>query len=128
MSKANSPVKVLKVALRRVQKAWGTGEWKIDTGKRDEGGKRIYAVCLQGAIFGYCSQPLTQPQRDALRILEDVAKEDYGERSIPGLNDSMLTQESAELLVKRAIIRAEGGGIIDPEEFYVNDEDIKGLI
>ena len=60
MSKAKTVTKVLKTAYKRIEKGWTTGTWH----RRDDDGNNF--VCLEGAIFGFCTEPQTQQQRDAL--------------------------------------------------------------
>lgn len=121
MSKANSPIKVLRTALKRVQKAWRQGAWSE---KGDDGN---YYVCLEGALYGYCNAAKTQAQKDAAKVCENIIFEKYGIQGIPSWNDRPnTTQEMVEEVVKLGIIRLETGG--DPEDNYLDDEEVDTLL
>lgn len=133
MSKANSVPKLLRVAIRRVEEAWGKNAWSQKTNKKGRNGKHMYAVCLEGAIFGYCRYATTQVQRDAIAIVEQILKERGYVRgdpknSIPGWNDSTATQEEVIDVLKEALIRAETGGLMTDEEFEITDEEIAEIL
>jgi hypothetical protein len=106
MSKSNSPVKVLKTALNRIQKRWGKGDWLAG---EDSG----YAMCIEGAICNGRPQSstITSAQQGALELVRDVLKSKNGLPSIPGFNDNSNTSlEDVEEVLKTAIIRGETGG------------------
>lgn len=141
MSKAKTPAKVLKVALRRVQTRWTKGAW---ASKQQDGS---YAVCMEGAIFGFCNKPHTAAQVEALQILTEVIREDisgnqqfaeaeeeqwgfvHTERlTVPQVNDlEITTQEDVERWMKKALIRAETGGSLDEDPDFT-DEEIDELL
>src|SRR4051812_14385426 len=103
MSKANSAIKVLRVALKRVEKRWGKRAWS----KKDDAG--TYRVCLEGAITGGCEMPNTQPQQEALRVVRTVILERFPEvdgRIIPVFNDAQeRTIDEIIEVIKLSIIR-----------------------
>jgi hypothetical protein len=111
MSKANSPVKVLRTALKRLQKGYTKGSWATQNA---DGGM---SVCMEGAIYGYCTQPATQVQKDAISVVHKILSERHPDRSIdkysgdvviPMFNDHPDTTEDEVLeIVKLAIIRLE---------------------
>lgn len=122
MSKGNSPIKVLRTALSRVQKGWTQNTWVY----RD--GNKTY-VCLEGAMFGYCDQSkhgLTQAQRDARDKVLEVIKDRYPAKfqfwTIPEFNDAPeRKQEEVEEVLKLAIIRFE-------TEDGLNDDEVENLL
>lgn len=106
MSKANNPIKVLRTALKRVSKGWTQTRWH----ERKDG--QSY-VCLEGAIFGFCSladENMTTAQREARDVCLDVIKDRYDGRyiSIPLFNDAAgRTKEEVMEVIKLGIIRLE---------------------
>ena len=145
MSKANSPIKVLKTAIKRLNKGWTTGEWS----KHDpETG--VTSVCLEGAIFGFCMNAKTPQQTEALQACEEIILERWvndefrryedspadekmaryaavnnkGRGVVPMFNDH-IAKSSDELVevCKLAIIRLETGGPIGDDEFIEFDPD-----
>lgn len=135
MSKGNSAVKVLRTALKRVQKGWTKNTWSH---KNDDGSM---SVCLEGALFGYCS--LTDKQKtpsmlEAEKLVKEIIAErypKYGGKTlsgqpyvdIPSFNDAQeRVQEEVEEVVKLALIRAETGGLEDDPE--IEDEDFSNLL
>jgi len=108
MSYANSPAKVLRTALKRLQKRWGKGAW---VGNKETG----YKVCIEGAICN--ANPgtshrrnTTEPQRQALLYVEGVLRDGGKWTYIPAFNDAEETTfEDVEKVIKAAIIRAETG-------------------
>lgn len=141
MSKANSPIKVLKTAIKRLDKGWTTGSWM----DRDPDTGHV-AVCLEGAIFGFCEKAQTKPQEEALRTCEQIiferwkdgefvfdsstwieAEKDHvldGSGLVPKFNDSVAkTADEMKEICKLAIIRLETGGPIDDDEFIEFDPD-----
>lgn len=116
MSKANKPAKVLRTALKRVQKGWTKGMWS-DTFK-DKDGRVTAKVCQEGAIFGYTNTCSTPAQREAHDILLQVIQEKYPDfDTIPAFNDDpQTTQEMVEEVMKTALIRAETGGLLRCDE------------
>lgn len=134
MSKAKTPVKVLKTAIKRLNKGWATGSWA----DYDPETKKV-SVCLEGAIFGFCTNPMTPQQQEALQACEqiiierypqlDVKRGRYNTGPIPRFNDSIA--ESVDDVVevcKLAIIRLETGGPIDDDEFVEFDPDGEELM
>jgi hypothetical protein len=120
MSKANSAIKVLRTALKRVTKGWTQHVWSFTdpvTGQT--------FVCLEGGLFGYCDQNkhgLTDAQKQARDACLEVIKDRYQGRfwSIPTFNDEPgRTQEEVQEVIKLAIIRLEttGGEASDEEDF-----------
>lgn len=134
MSKANSVPKVLRVAIRRVEKSWGTGSWAKPTGQKDENGKAVWSVCLEGAIYGFCNKASTDVQREAIALIEQILYERglvHGSGradSIPGWNDAHATQDEVISLLKDALIRAETGGLMDPDEFEITQEELDEIL
>lgn len=115
MSKSNSPIKVLRTALKRVQKGWTKNTWSY----RGQDGTTY--VCLEGAVYGYCDATkhvVTPEQKKAIEVLQGIIYEKYGIRAIPQFNDNDgTTKEMVEEVVKLGIIRLETGGDIEDEEF-----------
>lgn len=118
MSKAGTPIKVLRTALKRVEKGWTKDHWSY---KADDGN---YYVCLEGALFGYCDSNkhgLTDAQKDARDVVLKIINERYGYYSdIPAFNDAReRTKEEVLEVVKLAIIRLEttGDGEMDEDDF-----------
>lgn len=112
MSKANSPIKVLRTALKRVQKGWTKHHWVW----KDDNGK-VY-VCLEGGVYGYCNahkHDTTEEQRTAIAVLRQIINEKYGIADIPVFNDKPeRTQEEVEEVIKLGIIRLE---TMDDDDF-----------
>lgn len=123
MSRGNNPIKVLRTALKRVQKGWTKNHWSY----RDDNGNQL--VCLEGALFGYCDQDkhgLTDAQKEARDVVLQLIHERFGKRfhSIPSFNDANdTTKEDVEEVIKLAIIRLETS-----DDGYLDDEDIDDLI
>jgi len=119
MSKAGTPIKVLRTAYKRVEKGWTQGDWST------EGSDGKYYVCLEGALFGYCNSNehgLTDAQKGAREVVLQIIGERYGRQyhSIPAFNDSPgRTKDEVLEVIKLAIIRLEttGEGEIDDDEF-----------
>lgn len=126
MSKGNSAVKVLRTALKRVQKGWTQHVWYR---KDPETGQTF--VCLEGALYGYCSlqdHQLTPAMREARDFVIEIIKERYDGRfdGIPAFNDNpKRTQEEVEEVTKLALIRAETSGGDDEAS---NEEDFNNLL
>lgn len=128
MSKSNSAVKVLRVALKRIQNRWNKGSWV----HRASDGQ--YKVCLEGAIFGFCQDAQTPAQREAYSLVCDVIQDRYPNYKagsdhlfIPNWNDDpKRTVEEVEEVIKLAIIRAETG--YDPAEDFIDPDEVDSLI
>lgn len=123
MSKANAPIKVLRTALKRINKGWTKGEWSY----RDRDGNVF--VCMEGALFGYCDSKkhgLTEAQEQAAAVVLDIIKERYpGCHNIPTFNDAdERTLDEVQEVIKLAIIRFETG---DPTD-GLPDEEIDSLL
>jgi hypothetical protein len=114
MSKANSPIKVLRTALKRVQKGWTKQTWHAHS-------NGVNYVCLEGAVYGYCNDGkhgATIAQSKAIKVLEDIIAERTGFHAIPAYNDAPeRTQDEIEEVIKLGIIRLETGGDMDDQEF-----------
>lgn len=143
MSKANSPIKVLKTAIKRLNKGWTTGEWSAYDPETD-----TVSVCLEGAIFGFCTDASTPQQQEALQACEQIIferwkdgefdlrvgpdaaekyKETGGKGIVPAFNDrAAKTADELVEICKLAIIRLETGGPIGDDEF--DDEEINELL
>lgn len=121
MSNAKSPVKVLRVAFRRIQKGWTKGKWS----KRNKQ-TGVTEICIEGAIYGFTMRNDKKPACAlACNIVMEIINEQYPGRflSIPDFNDDPdTTQLMAENVVKMALIRAETGGLLrdTEEECYIN--------
>lgn len=129
MSNANNPIKVLRTALKRVEKGWTTGRWRSE--KPNEDGN--YSVCLEGAVYGYCSltdmvlrgQKPTEAQKTAIKVLEEIIAEEHPSISlrtyypgtiIPGFNDAVAESKDDVLrVIKLGIIRLESGWPFEEE-------------
>lgn len=135
MSKANSVTKVLKTAYKRVTTRLGRRGWV----QQDDNGN--YVVCLEGALFGFCATPQTQAQIQARDLVREIIAEKYPDRflrldvgntlvvHIPGFNDDpLITDEEIAEVVKLAWIRSETGGPMDdPQDQYINNEELEEL-
>lgn len=114
MSNANSAIKVLRTALKRVQKGWTQNVWM-----RREDGKTY--VCLEGAVYGYCDgnkHKRTKEQIEAIDVLLNIIDERYGLPAIPKFNDTPgRTEEEIEEVLKLGIIRLETDAAMDDEDF-----------
>lgn len=123
MSKGNSAIKVLKTALKRVQKGWIQHHWSF----RDADGNQF--VCLEGAIFGYCDSRkhgLTSAQIEARDAVLNVIHERYDGRfsSIPDFNDQAeRTQDEVQEVIKLGIIRLETS-----DDDCLTDEEVDDLL
>lgn len=116
MSKSNSAIKVLRTALKRVQKGWTKGTWSAPN---NDGGR---SVCLEGAIYGYCNvsdmtkrgEKPTQAQLEAMGIVTEIIKERYPRRTyfggVPSFNDHPENDiDDVMEVIKLGIIRLETG-------------------
>lgn len=133
MSRANSVEKVLRTAIKRLEKRWGKKKWSQ---KGDDG---QYYVCLEGAVTGGCRNPLTQQQSQALTLIRGVIAERYPEElidawgnsctaSIPNWQDvPERTLEEVLEVTKLALIRSETGGS-DPEDSYINPDEVDDIL
>lgn len=148
MSKANSPIKVLRTALKRVEKGWSKSAWH----ERYDG--QSY-VCLEGAIYGFCNARghETPAQKKAIEVVEQIILErlkdgklnisefrvkrllgQYGvsgktDGFIPAFNDDSETvKEDILEIIKLAIIRLETGGDEDEVIEFDPDEDLADLL
>lgn len=118
MSKASTPIKVLRTALKRVEKGWIQRDWVAEI-------DGTHYVCLEGALFGYCDankHGLTDAQEGAKAAVLSVIHDRYNRlyQSIPSFNDAPgRTKEEILEIIKLAIIRLEttGDGEVDDEEF-----------
>lgn len=116
MSNSNKIPKVLRVALKRIQKGWTKGTWSR---KNKQTG--VTEICLEGAIYGFSTSNNKNPACGlAIEIVKQIIDEKYPKRfsSIPDFNDDPgTTQAMVEDVVKTALIRAETGGLLrDTEE------------
>ncbi len=120
MSKANSPIKVLRTALKRVDKSWAQNAWVAHDDKGN------YFVCLEGAVYGYCSRndhQVTSAQNEAIKVLEEIISERYQTESgiptrIPDFNDKNgRTKEEVMEVIKLGIIRLETDALMDDDDF-----------
>ena len=132
MSNANKPTKVLRVAYRRLEKAWTKSKW---ANRNKQTG--VTEVCIEGAIFGFKDEkgvvnPACFMARDlVLEIIKEKYKDERGNpkyHSIPHFNDApAVTHEMILEVTKLALIRAETGGLLrnTEEECYThgNEED-----
>lgn len=123
MSKGNSALKVLRTALKRVDKGWTKGVWS------DKGNDGVQYVCLEGALFGYCDSHrnglgLTDAQEKAREVVLKIIRERHNQWSIPSFNDAPeRTKEEIQEVIKLSIIRLETDG--DGE---MEDEDVADLL
>lgn len=118
MSKAGTPIKVLRTAMKRVDKGWIQRDWSVEI-------RGQWFVCLEGALFGYCDanrHGLTDAQEAARDVVLGVINDRYSKlyHSIPAFNDEPgRTKEEILEVIKLAIIRLEttGDGEIEDDEF-----------
>ncbi len=108
MSKANSEVKVLTTALKRIESGrWGKGSW-TRPGKNVITGQHDHLLCLEGTITGGSSTTRTDAQVAALVRMRGVMKDLHGSDMIPFMNDSdNFTFEMAVEVVKETLRRAK---------------------
>lgn len=108
MSKANSEVKVLTTALKRIESGrWGKFSWSQE-GFNVVTGQPTYLLCLEGSITGGSAKPRTDAQRAALHRMRGVMKVLHGLDEIPLINDSQnFTFEMAVEVVKESLRRAK---------------------
>lgn len=108
MSKANSEVKVLTTALKRIENGrWGQGSW-FQKGTNVVTGRPDYLLCLEGTITGGSSRARTDAQCAALERMRDVMLDLHGSREIPFINDrNGFTFEMAVEVVKESLRRAK---------------------
>lgn len=115
MSKASTTVKVLRTGLKRIQSRWIKRHFGVLV--PDGEGGEVQKVCMVGALTGGCTMPVTNQQREALKLIEEAAAQLFPlefHGSIPALNDSRdFTQEDAEKIFKLALIKAETGALED---------------
>lgn len=109
MSKANSTVKVLQTALKRIEKGrWGQGTW-MQEGKNLVTGESTHLLCLEGSITNGHNQPMSEQQEEALNIMRSVMKDWHGRADIPGGNDhGRFTYAMAIEIAKESLRRAKG--------------------
>ena len=129
MSRANNPIKVLRTALKRIDKGWRKGAW----GQKNADGSM--EVCLEGAIYGFCNlgHMATPAQKQALSVVQEILKEKFperypysGEYCIPSFNDHEdTTKDEVKEVVKLAIIRLETGWSEDEPD--VPEEELDDL-
>lgn len=120
MSKAGTPIKVLRTAMKRIDKGWIQRDWSAEIDGQ-------WFVCLEGALFGYCDanrHGLTDAQEAARDVVLGVINDRYSYskayNSIPSFNDEPgRTKEEILEVIKLAIIRLEttGDGEIEDDEF-----------
>lgn len=130
MSNANSPIKVLKAAHKRVSKQWTKNTWR----RLESDGN--YSVCLEGAIYGFCRNPNpTVAQKKAIEVVEQIIAERYASDMdwdpkmtkgiIPPFNDNPeTTQEDVLEVIKFGIIRLETE---EMEKEFVDEVEAMGL-
>lgn len=125
MSNANSTEKVLRTALKRVQKRWGQKSWgkMVPDGK----GGQVQMVCMEGAVTGGCNLATTDQQKEALELMKEAANQLFGDImfptadmdikfGLPAFNDlPEFTKEHAEQVVKLALIKSELGNLEEEE-------------
>lgn len=131
MSKANSPVKVLRTALKRLQKGWTKGTFYDGPGdgsqfrKTKKGKIEVPQVCLRGAIHGYQGQVKTVhstlAERAVLAAINELypkpasAVEDGSWDCVINFNDDPSTTfEMIERVTKLGMIKLETGWKPEP--------------
>lgn len=109
MSNANSEVKVLTVALKRVRAGrWGQGTW-LGKGPNAVTGVPAHLLCLEGSITGGSQIPKTEAQTAALNTLRVVMSDWHDQVSIPGGNDhNRFVHQMAIDILEEALRRAKG--------------------
>lgn len=101
MSKGNSAIKVVRTALKRVQKGWRKSAWSErnpDTG--------IFEVCMEGALFGYCNlheTQLTPAQLKARDTVWEIIRERFSERVISRIYEDPTDEEKEKVLAEPRI-------------------------
>ena len=109
MSKAKTEVKVLEVALRRVEAGrCGQGTWQ-QKGRNVVNGEVTHLLCIEGSVTNGKRVPETEPQRQALDRLRGVMRDWHQTNAIPTGNDHHgFTHQMAVNLIKEAVRRAKG--------------------
>lgn len=126
MSRANNPIKVLKTALKRVNKGWMKSGWA----RHDPETGAVY-VCLEGAVYGYCPEEkhnVTLAQQEAIMMLQNIIIErsEGKHMNIPSFNDAFeTTLEDIQEVIKLGIIRFETG--YDPD-LELDEEEVDELV
>jgi hypothetical protein len=126
MSKAKTPAKVIKTAIKRIETRWTQSAWCTMT--PDGKGGTKWMLCMEGALFNGHQSPQTQAQRDARDMIVEVLKE-RGFSDIPTFNDvkGRKVEEAIEIL-KLTLIRIETGGFDDVEDDYISEEETEELL
>lgn len=110
MSKANKPSKVLRTAIRRLQRFGWTKNRLVA-----KQGSQAVGYCLIGSIYGENGQQVGRrnlaPLLQAEKYVQEVVTEQFGKtgvHSIPSVNDGILqSPEDAILILKHALVKAE---------------------
>lgn len=116
MSNAKTPVKVLRVALRRIQKGWVQSAWSLRDKKTG-----VTRVCIEGGVYGYAMNNAKNFPvcKTAIKLIQEAIDDKYPGQftSIPAFNDNPdTTYQMVEEVVKLAIIKAETGGLLREDE------------
>ncbi len=126
MSKANRPTKVLRTALKRLQRGWTKGTFYSGPGDGDGSvwkkntNTAIPKVCLLGAIHGYQGQVETPcsiiAEKSVLEAINELFPNDVHRgagtmwSSVMNFNDHQdTTFEMVEEVVKLGLIKLETG-------------------
>jgi hypothetical protein len=122
MSKADSAIKVLNTAIKRVDKGWTQNVWSFWDPVR-----KINFVCMEGAIYGYCDSSkhgVTPAQKEAADTCRQIIFERHGVMDIPHFNDTHgRTKDEVKEVMKLAIIRLE----TTPDDDDDPDLDVESL-
>lgn len=127
MSNANSSTKVLRTALKRLQRGWTKGTFYSGPGdgtrafwKKEKNNQAIPQVCLRGAIHGYQGQVKTAQTIMAEKAVLEAINEEYPkaasavsdgawETVMEFNDDSGTTFEMVEKVTKLGLIKLETG-------------------
>jgi len=109
MSKASTEVKVLQVALKRVEAGrWGKSSWQ-QVGHNVVNGEVTHLLCIEGSVTNGSREPKTVQQVAALERLRGVMRDWHNVGAIPTGNDHHgFTHQMAIDLIREALRRAKG--------------------
>ncbi len=132
MSKANRPTKVLRTALKRIQRGWTKGSVYRGPGNHSWFAKahptpKIPEVCLKGALHGYQGQVETPCSIIAEKAVLEAINERFGRvptaisdgtwGTVVAFNDDPgTTFEMVEEVIKLGLIKLESGWESAPEK------------
>lgn len=129
MSNATTEIKVLQVALKRVEAGrWGQGTWQ-KKGRNVVNGEVTHLLCIEGSVTNGQRVPQTEPQKQALARLRGVMHDWHRISSIPDANDHRgFTHKMAVEVIKEALRRAKGEKADKAQRTGPNMEQLMTLV